>query len=621
MRSLISLGHRCDVAFELRMHGADNTSHFFDWLATPASGLLKIIAADFDVFKPDQLAFVPNDQPGQLPCIADRETGVLFHHQFPSFDGKVSEQFLLYYPDFIRKFQFLAQRFREYVRTRPVTLVRRKITEREANDLEELFFKQYPNADARFLYLIAKGEPFETAHGHARVFDAPGSLGEPAAWAVMLAREGLIGKPYRHATAEILKHSEDDYNLGVSGRFSAAQLETAVEQNPEHKMFPLELARLHRAQRRWDAAEAMALRALERDPEYGDAMYELATIQRESGRANPEATATAFLALTSRPKPAAVWLRDAAAALLAVARVEEAVAMTDRAILADPLDAEAYFQRPRCLHALRNHRQAEYAITTAISLASKRHWYYPLYVEILSALNKTDEAIAAARKAAGDKPATAWRTLARLFTQAGLIRQALDTYQEALKSAGEQAPAIRKAMLPLLRKAEFAYDPAALLPQELPPGAMAWVAVQPTWVKGALEHSDRLSGDQKIAVVEGALLIGRLVEEGAGHWVVADAALEGVPLAAPLRFMFKAHWSAWPLPREWVAKVSTAIKSCPERPSFVLPTDEKILVPQGTALSARIAGDAGSHWRIEDAVMRGRKLAPNLCYVLKSHWQ
>ena len=29
MRHLISLGYRCDVAFQLRMHSGENVSHFF----------------------------------------------------------------------------------------------------------------------------------------------------------------------------------------------------------------------------------------------------------------------------------------------------------------------------------------------------------------------------------------------------------------------------------------------------------------------------------------------------------------------------------------------------------------------------------------------------------------
>ena len=226
MRHLISLGERCDVGFQLRMHGEENVAHFFDWLAGSAAAAIKVFEADFDVFHPDHLELRTNVTPHY---VRDRVTGILFYHQFPLYRGNVSPDFLLNYDSFIKKFEYLAARMRDYLRSKPVTLVRRDITQAEALRLEAVVLSQYPEADVQFLYLNHRGDEFTTPRGHCRRLpQGGGSLGDPAVWAEMLLQEGLIETPYRRATAEILGSHHDDYNLATSNRFTEAQLLAAV---------------------------------------------------------------------------------------------------------------------------------------------------------------------------------------------------------------------------------------------------------------------------------------------------------------------------------------------------------------------------------------------------------
>ena len=239
MRKLIGLGHRCDVAFQLRMHSGDNTAHFFDWLACPPSAVIRVLDRNFDVFHPDHLQRrdTPHDH------LVDRMTGVYFWHQFPMRDAQLIADPLEFYAAFSAKFAYLAQRFRETVTHSPVTLVRRGIEHAEAERLESAFFARFPGADARFLYLTNKRPGFATTAGHsAYLSEDDGSLGDPDQWARLLVAENLVDAPYRLCTADILG-ADGDHNLGFDDRFEDDQLRRGIEAGPEQIGFRMELAR------------------------------------------------------------------------------------------------------------------------------------------------------------------------------------------------------------------------------------------------------------------------------------------------------------------------------------------------------------------------------------------
>jgi tetratricopeptide (TPR) repeat protein len=436
MRHLIGLGFRCDVAFQLRMHGSENVAHFFDWLAAPVEGVVKIIEADFDVFHPDHLVLMTDHSPH---FVADKLTGVSFYHQFPLFAGHVQPDFLLFYDSFIKKFQHLANRFRTYLRSKPVALVRQGITHEQALRLEEVVLARFPDADVRFLYVVNNGEEFQTANGHARLLKHDGSsLGDPVAWAAMLAEEGLIGEPYRHGTVAILGAAHDDYNQSTDNRFSEEQLEAAIAANPQNPVFPLELSRWYMARGKLKQAEEMAVAALARNPNNPEAIYQATLTQWKTGRFTSEMAAEAFCGVMEIAKPMPSWLRETSDALLDAGRTENALAYANKAVAADPLDQRNYLQKARCLYYKKDFVLGELAITAAMKLGHVSDVYHHIHAKFLDGLGRVEEAVDAERRALevdGDSYQS-WFSLACLLASLGRDRDAFEAFQAALPRAG-----------------------------------------------------------------------------------------------------------------------------------------------------------------------------------------
>ena len=425
------------------MHSPENTAHFFDWLATPIEGLIKIIESDFAVFSPDQLYLCQDQVPNY---VRDRITGTCFHHQFPLYDSNVPANFLLHYESFSSKFRYLAERFREYATRKSVTFVRSKIAEADAFRLEEIYFDRFPNSDARFLYLLDSGDAFTTRHGHARVLNVPGSVGDPVVWANMLLEEGLISEPFRHGTAEILGHTDGGYNLDITNRFTEEQMLAAVDANRDSFRFPLELAQYYRARRIWDKAAEMALIALSRSPDNPDCIFALTLIRWNSKRITAAEAARAMMELAAIQEPEGLF-RQASAALLEAGRVDEAVAYSEKSILATPLSADAYVHRATCLMQKKQPQLAEFAMAAAVSLCSNQPFYYHLYAKILSDLGRVDEAIATERKAiALGAGFVSQVNLAALLRRTGDYEESLGLYQHSLPNAGVHAAAIERCI-------------------------------------------------------------------------------------------------------------------------------------------------------------------------------
>lgn len=244
MRHLISLGYRCDVAFQLRMHSGENVSHFLDWLVTPATGLVDVLRRDFEVFAPDHLE--PEHESGH-PQVMDKATGIRFLHHFATYEGKIPTSFLSVYPEFIAKFRYMAARFRDYSQNKACTFVRWRIDEKQARLVEEAFFERFPKADARFLYVNPTGKTFVTDHGHSRQLPNNNfTMGDPIAWAELLLDEGLVTHPYRLSVLDILGTGHDNYNMSANNRFTVEHMQAAIAANPEKADYHYELARIYR---------------------------------------------------------------------------------------------------------------------------------------------------------------------------------------------------------------------------------------------------------------------------------------------------------------------------------------------------------------------------------------
>ncbi len=445
MRRLIGLGFRCDVAFQLRMHGQENVAHFFDWLATPIEGVIKIIEQDFDVFQPEDLVLRLQDNPNSVEDLA---TGTVFHHQFPLYNGHVQPDFLLFYDAFIKKFQYLADRFRTYLRTKPVTLVRQHVTCEQALRLEEAVLSRFPDADVQFLYVINTGEEFETPHGYARFLKNDwSSLGDPAAWAELLVAEGLVREPYRHATTEILGNAHDDHNLSTSGRFTEAQLLAATQANQRSPAFPLELSRWYAVKGMSEKAEEMALIALARRPGNPDAIFQATLMQQKTGRLDAAEAAVAYLSIAGQPKAPVEWLLEAGKALLHLGRAEEACQYFKNGLQADPFNRELYFHKCRALLAKHDYSHAERAILAAMRRGNFPNIYMHLQANALEGQGRTEEAIVAETKAV--ELGVGFQShyhLGLLLHKVGRHEEALQQLQFALPGAGAHESVVRRTI-------------------------------------------------------------------------------------------------------------------------------------------------------------------------------
>lgn len=400
-RRLISLGRRCDIAFQLRMHSGDNTAHVFDWLSVPIPGVIRIIDRDFDVFAPQDLVYCGHSLPGY---VMDRPTGTRFHHQFPFRDGRVDSDFLRAYDPFRAKFRHLAQRFRDYLATGPVTLVRSDLSEAEALQLEDVVVARFPQADVRFLYLVAEGDLFQTGLGRARRLAAHRSVGDPLASAELFRDEGLIEAPFRLSTLDIFGRLEEGYNLSVDNRLTVAELEAAQAINPGNPGFAYELARLHRNEGRLDAALASIVKACQAAPGNVVIAAEDLRIRWALKQFDGRVYIMGLAALVVEDDPADI-ARVAANGLVELGEYEEAARCYAAHVRRHPDDAAALLARSRCLARL-------------------RRW---------------DEAVADARTAwtLTPTPDLAYN-LAELYEQMGDIARAVETY-EAVESSADAA--------------------------------------------------------------------------------------------------------------------------------------------------------------------------------------
>lgn len=339
-RSLISLGWRCDTAFELRMHGAENVAHFFDWLVTPVEGLLRILENDFDVFHPEDLVLC-KEHP-HPSYVKDLPTGVIFYHQFPIYLSDMQPDFLLHYPVFIKKFRYLAERFRTYMKERPVTLVRQNISEAEAHKLEEIIARLYPQADVRFLYLNQNGDVFETPLGKSYILQQEGSLGIPSEWVKVLEAESLIDEPYRHSTLDIFGSLHHDYNLDTDHRFTDEQLREAIQFNPKKIEFKLELARWYAIRGMWEKAENEALLAVIADQDSVEAKCAAIQAQFRCGRIDARQAADDLSLIIEKVRSQEEWLYELASYCLEAGEADQALVHIRKALEIAPTKWNSY---------------------------------------------------------------------------------------------------------------------------------------------------------------------------------------------------------------------------------------------------------------------------------------
>lgn len=252
---IISLGHSCNVAFQIRTHTGDNQSHFFDWLATPQEGLLSILRNNFDVFRPENLKITSKRG---IKCITDTKTNINFYHQFPLIGNEPIEEFLSYYPIFKAKFDYLALKFKNEVQHNPVCLIRSLTQKSKAIEIEQAFFSTFPNAKAKFLYVNEgnQAELFKTGNGQSVHIPSNGlRFGSTSKWAQVFKDLGLINIGYQLTNAQIFsKNHQDDFSLYSNPPYTQEDLFEAIQINPLNIEWHIEILEHYLNNHEWEAS-------------------------------------------------------------------------------------------------------------------------------------------------------------------------------------------------------------------------------------------------------------------------------------------------------------------------------------------------------------------------------
>ena len=367
IRKLISLGEGCDVAYQLRQHSGDNTAHYFDWLSTPAEGLLHLIRNDFPRYTSANLSLHNADDPKGY--VADAPTGVHFHHHFPRRARLLSKDFLNAYESFAEKFDFLAARLRETVRTHPVCFVRSAISRTQAIQLEEGMRQLFPDADMRFIYVVPEGHDFATPLGKTVYVGArKTAFGDSIAWARMLASEKLIDKPYRLATAQIVRAAGEGNHLGERKTLSADLLAEARRINPENPWFAYEFGSLELRRWRFLPALRLAREAYLRQPANPEFLELRLRVERALYRTSRSAAIAEALPVIERGNAQPDLIEFVAGMMIDEKRLDEATNLIESALALHPFEPRLLRQKARLLLATGRGSEAEEAIATALDL-------------------------------------------------------------------------------------------------------------------------------------------------------------------------------------------------------------------------------------------------------------
>lgn len=146
-----------------------------------------------------------------------------------------------------------------------------------------------------------------------------------------------------------------------------------------------------------------------------------------------------------------------------------------------------------------------------------------------------------------------------------------------------------------------------------------WFAAHPTHIKTSDTPAVELRDSEKKWVAPLSLLSARVLDETEACYVIADAALNYVPLAPHLKYISKPHW-AWPPPDEWIARRPASI-TAHDMPAQNCAAEDKRELPTGTRLHARIMEETPDSWLITKAELRGKPVPPRLRYIAKTAWR
>lgn len=111
--AVISLGCRCDTAFQIRNYFGIDRAYFFDWLISPLSSVINLLDNDFsDVCLRENLEIIPAPVSGPtVETVIDKKYGYALHHEFSRTpEGRISAAFEEEFAKANSKLLFLSQR-------------------------------------------------------------------------------------------------------------------------------------------------------------------------------------------------------------------------------------------------------------------------------------------------------------------------------------------------------------------------------------------------------------------------------------------------------------------------------------------------------------------------------
>jgi tetratricopeptide (TPR) repeat protein len=353
--------------------------------------LFDILRSDFEAFDRRELTLVT---PGEeYSFVLDRRTRVRFHHQFARGGKLTPPDFLKDYEPFAAKFRFLAERFRASLRGGPVCFVRRDMTHAEAVELEAIMEGRFPNADMRFVYVNDARETFATGRGRSLCLPRPRTgLGDSVAWSRLLTDLGLVERPFRLATPQIVDWRRGERGLDVHGSHSVASLATAHRVNPGNPWFACELGAALLAKGKYRSALRLAEEALAGEPE-NPTFLELKLRSATGVRAlAPESALSAALTALDRA-PHDGLFTYAAGLLVDLGRWTQAIELADRGLALSPRLDRLVFQQARAMLGRGDACAGEQLVDRALAMRPLSKSYVAMKGELLCARGRQAEAL------------------------------------------------------------------------------------------------------------------------------------------------------------------------------------------------------------------------------------
>lgn len=151
----VSLGQRCDVAWQIRRRFNIDTTSPFDWLVTPLPAVTRLINEGFSKITNN---LVEAEYADNHWTIYNTDYRIHLHHEFPRAEnGTMAENWRDHIPKVAEKFNFLGERFFNTMRNADSV-----IFIRNGGDLEMPREKPIPTTESDYIAILEALETITT---------------------------------------------------------------------------------------------------------------------------------------------------------------------------------------------------------------------------------------------------------------------------------------------------------------------------------------------------------------------------------------------------------------------------------------------------------------------------